>query len=178
MRSTGESCKGQGKLCRRWVQPEGYWVSGNLYKASHQCYVCMIRKTPTPGHPSTADDAWYWQKRILRTKWLLCLTSRPMSYMGVHSKGSCDLLMKIMYMYMYIYIEQIYFCYRGYGNAVMQTQREIAVTRRRGTMIKWPDSDKTSVWTTLRSTYPLLLSFEICQCYTHLKWFKWSFLLA
>ena len=30
------------------------------------CYVHMICNTPTPGHPSAADDAWYWQKCILR----------------------------------------------------------------------------------------------------------------
>ena len=29
-------------------------------KASHQCYVRMTCNTPTPGHPSVADEAWYW----------------------------------------------------------------------------------------------------------------------
>ena len=36
-------------------------------KASHRCYVCMICNTPTPSHPSTADEAWHWQKHVLRT---------------------------------------------------------------------------------------------------------------
>ena len=31
-------------------------------KASHQCYMRMTCNTPTPGHPSAADEAWYWQK--------------------------------------------------------------------------------------------------------------------
>ena len=34
--------------------------------ASVQCYVRMTCNTPTPGHLSAADDAWYWQKRVLR----------------------------------------------------------------------------------------------------------------
>ena len=38
-----------------------------MYMASHQCYVHMTCNTPTPGHPSTADEAWYWQKLVLHT---------------------------------------------------------------------------------------------------------------
>ena len=49
---------------------DGYWVSGNIFKARHQCCVRMTCNTPTPGHPSAADDAWYWQKRVLRIGWL------------------------------------------------------------------------------------------------------------
>ena len=37
-----------------------------IFKARHQCYVRMTCNTPTPGHPSAADDAWYLQKRVLR----------------------------------------------------------------------------------------------------------------
>ena len=33
------------------------------FKARYQCY----RRMPTPGHPSAADDAWYWQKCISST---------------------------------------------------------------------------------------------------------------
>ena len=54
-----------------------------------QCYVCMTCNTPTPGHPSTADDAWYWQKRILHIPFLhlgLCVIY------AVLSQGSCGSL--------------------------------------------------------------------------------------
>ena len=40
------------------------------------CILCMIWQSPSPGHPSAADEAWYWPKRILRSGWL-CITSRP-----------------------------------------------------------------------------------------------------
>ena len=39
------------------------------------CPTCACR-VPSPGHPSAADVAWYWLKRILRSGWL-CITSRP-----------------------------------------------------------------------------------------------------
>jgi len=34
-------------------------------KASHLCCMCMTCDTLTPGHPSTADEAWYWPKHVL-----------------------------------------------------------------------------------------------------------------
>ena len=39
---------------------------GNIFKARHQYYACMKCNTPTPGPPSAADDAWYWQQHVLR----------------------------------------------------------------------------------------------------------------
>ena len=33
---------------------------GLYMKASHLCCMCMTCDTHTPGHPSTADEAWYW----------------------------------------------------------------------------------------------------------------------
>ena len=40
------------------------------------CILCMIWQSPSPGHPSTADEAWYWPKPVLHSGWL-CITSRP-----------------------------------------------------------------------------------------------------
>ena len=65
-----------------------------IFKASHQCYIRMTCSTPTPGHPSTADEAWYWQKCVLRTGWLSFLTSRPMQNIAVCSQESCGSLIK------------------------------------------------------------------------------------
>ena len=31
------------------------------------CILCMIWQSPSPGHPSAADEAWYWPKRVLRS---------------------------------------------------------------------------------------------------------------
>ena len=37
----------------------------------------MRQQSPSPGHPSTADEAWYWLKRVLHSG-SLCITSyRP-----------------------------------------------------------------------------------------------------
>ena len=36
--------------------------------------LCMIWQSPSPGHPSAADEAWYWPKCVLRSGWL-CVTS-------------------------------------------------------------------------------------------------------
>ena len=33
----------------------------------HACILCMIWQSPSPGHPSAADEAWYWPKRVLRS---------------------------------------------------------------------------------------------------------------
>ena len=75
------------------------WGKLNFYLqytqcASHQCYMRMTCNTPTPGHPSAADDPWYWQKCVLCIGWLSFLTSRPMWYMTVCSQGSCGSLSK------------------------------------------------------------------------------------
>ena len=40
-------------------------ISVHVFKARHQCCVHITCNTPTLGHPSTADDAWYRQKRVL-----------------------------------------------------------------------------------------------------------------
>ena len=32
---------------------------------SHLCCMCMTCDTHTPGHPSAADEVWYWLKHIL-----------------------------------------------------------------------------------------------------------------
>ena len=42
-----------------------YTFSMYMYIHVHQCYVCMPCNAHTPGHPSAADDAWYWQKCVL-----------------------------------------------------------------------------------------------------------------
>ena len=34
------------------------------------CCACMTCDTPTPGHPSTAGEAWYWLKCVLRIQHL------------------------------------------------------------------------------------------------------------
>ena len=31
------------------------------------CILCMIRQSPSPGHPSTADEASYRPKHVLRS---------------------------------------------------------------------------------------------------------------
>ena len=54
-------------------------------------------KRPSPGHPSAADEVWYWPKCILRSGWL-CMSSRPIVW------GSCGLLIfhaKWIYVYSY-----------------------------------------------------------------------------
>ena len=60
------------KVRRIFVEDEYYQKATEFQetslKASHQCYVRMTCNTPTPGHPSAADEAWYWQKRVLRTE--------------------------------------------------------------------------------------------------------------
>ena len=47
-------------------------------KARQQCCVCMICNTPTPGHPSAADETWHWSKPVLAAHWVTSfITSRP-----------------------------------------------------------------------------------------------------
>ena len=71
-----DTCERQHKDIKSYPKD---WVSGNVFKASHQCYLCMTCITPTLGHPRAA---WYWQKHVMR---------RPMWYtcMAVCSQGSC-----------------------------------------------------------------------------------------
>ena len=38
-----------------------------IIKTNRQCYVCMSCNMPTPGHPNTADETWYWPKHVLCT---------------------------------------------------------------------------------------------------------------
>ena len=44
-------------------------------KASHLVTTFLVA-SPVSGHPSAADEAWYWLKHVLRSGWL-CRTSRP-----------------------------------------------------------------------------------------------------
>ena len=37
----------------------------HVLKASCRCYVRRTCNTPTPSHPSAANEAWYWQKCVL-----------------------------------------------------------------------------------------------------------------
>ena len=37
-----------------------------ILKASHRCCMCITCNTHTPSHPSAADEAWHWPKRVLR----------------------------------------------------------------------------------------------------------------
>ena len=39
----------------------------------------VYKQSPSPSHPSAADEAWYWLKRVLRSGWLY-ITSRPIFF--------------------------------------------------------------------------------------------------
>ena len=52
----------------------GNFVEGGHYEMATEFQETSLKpdisvtctcNTPTPGHPSVADDIWYWQKRIL-----------------------------------------------------------------------------------------------------------------
>ena len=65
------------------VLPEGYWVSENISKASHQSYVHRTWNTSTPGHPSAADEGWHWQKRTSNHQW----TTTPLAANSLYHTG-------------------------------------------------------------------------------------------
>ena len=50
------------------VEDECYQMATEFQETSLRpdISVTCACNTPTPGHPSAADDAWYWQKRVLR----------------------------------------------------------------------------------------------------------------
>ena len=54
------------KLCRRWVPPEGYWVSGNIFKISVMCTWHAISLLPV----TPVQLMKYWQKCAQHTGWL------------------------------------------------------------------------------------------------------------
>ena len=43
--------------CTCTIGCQAVWL---YMKTSHLCCMCMTCDTHTPGHPSTADEAWYW----------------------------------------------------------------------------------------------------------------------
>ena len=40
------------------------------YGQPPDCVFCIRQQSPSPGHPSAADEAWYWLKRVLCSGWL------------------------------------------------------------------------------------------------------------
>ena len=88
-----------------------------LVKASHLT-LCIRQQSPSLDHPSVANEAWYWAKRILRCGWL-CITSRPIYFLErcgldvcmcdacvMHVYGACVCVCMCVYIseFMHVYI--------------------------------------------------------------------------